>query len=125
MRTKTNKHTFPTARNTSQIRALSLRVGLETVSGETVSVFLSNVILFIEARGRLSYLEIPFHTSGKNLLVSYDGHHSDGRLFSASCIYATKSGATLHINTNHPRFFALRQGARLLAAVGISSMPDL
>jgi hypothetical protein len=114
---------FPTAKDTGEEVNLSLRIGAQTVSGQNVKEFLRNVLLFIDEAGLLEDLTVPFPTSGANNLVAGDARHPDGRAFVNALEYRQKSGRILYVNINHPRFFALRQGARLAAAVGLVPIP--
>ncbi len=115
---------FPTARNTGQGFPLLLYVGKEPISGESVAEFLLHVLAYVERLGRLQQLRLPFLTSGTSYLVAHEPKNAEGRQFSAHVAYITSANVTLYINTNHPRFFALRQGARLLEAVGFNPTPE-
>jgi len=112
---------YPTARHTGNEVDLTLTVNREIVTGNTVGNFLLNVIVFIDRAGLLDGIGLPFSTSGANNLLAQKPHHPDGRKFNNSLEYSSISGITLYINTNHPRFFALRQGARLLEAAGFGN----
>ena len=71
----------------------------------------------------LRKLTLPFTTSGTNNLVARSARHTDGRPFAVTLLYRPTVGNPVYININHPRFFALRQGARLLEAVGLKAVP--
>jgi hypothetical protein len=113
---------FPSARHSGTI-TLALLIGSDVVSGSTVRDFLTNILRFLDDRGLLETLVIPFGTTGANNLVSRDALHPDGRPFAVALCYRSSSGDDLYININQPRFFALRQGARLLEAVGLKASP--
>ena len=112
---------YPTARHTGDEVDLTLTVNGKTVAGHTVGDFLLNTIAFIDRAGLLDGIELPFSTSGANNLLAQKPQHPDGRAFNNSLEYHSIGGTTLYINTNHPRFFALRQGARLLEAAGFKN----
>ncbi len=110
-------HGFPTAKDEGFALALNSSAG--AVSGATVRVFLLNVVRLIDSEGVLENLAIPFCTSGSNYLVSRSPKQPTGEKFVNYFVYKVESsGDTLYVNINHPRFFALRQGARLLEAAG-------
>ena len=111
---------FPTARNTGQAVPLLLYVGKDVVTGGSVAQFLLSVLEYVERRDRLAKLQLPFLTSGTSYLVSIEPKNAEGIEFRAHVSYVTAENIALFINTNHPRFFALRQGARLLEAVGLT-----
>lgn len=115
---------FPTA--TDSGFRLAINVLGNTITGKTVPEYLSNVLSFIEQRGLLDRLPLPFGTSGDNYLIAATPQQPSGAPFNAFVEYCSKGKAgRLYLNTNHPRFFALRQGARLLEAVGLSvSLPS-
>lgn len=115
---------FPTARDAANHFELAVRVERRTIAGRTVSAFLLNILRYIEDRGLLSSLELPVTTSGENYLVAKEPRHPSGRPFQTFAQYKPRKGTPIYINTNHPRFFALRQGARLLEAAGLDvSLP--
>jgi hypothetical protein len=116
-------HPFPTARQTGATIPLALRVGDEVISGGSVRDFLHNVLTHIDQKGLLKRLPLPFATSGVNNLVARSARHPDQRPFAVTLLYRPVVGNPLYININHPRFFALRQGARLLEAVGLKAVP--
>ena len=90
------------------------------MTGATVREFLENVLRKIEAEGAVGRIEIPFRTSGENYLIARSPAHSGGRPFVNTLQLDLKgSGGVIYVNINHPRFFALRQGARLLEAAGL------
>ena len=112
-------HNFPTARDTGTGFALAVNTSAGSVSGDTVPEFLLNIIRLIDKKGAMGKLEIPFCTSGTNYLVARAPEHPTGKKFGSIVRYEMRSsGETIYINTNHPRFFAIRQGARLLEAAG-------
>jgi len=116
-------HPFPTASHKGDTIPLALRVGDEVVKGRTVKEFFFNVLSHIDERGLMRKLALPFATSGENNLVARDPQHPDGRPFLAVEIFRPSEGKAIYINVNHPRFFALRQGARLLESVGLKAVP--
>lgn len=107
---------YPTAKDSGF--ALSLTTNLGTVSGGSAAEFLLNTLEFLERHDLLSVISIPFSTSGNNYLLSFEDEHPNGRKFFSYKEYEFR-GSIIFINTNHPRFFALRQGARLLNAAGL------
>ncbi len=117
-------HPFPTASDTWRTIPLALRVGDEVISGRSVREFFRNVLSHIDERGLMRKLALPFTTSGTNNLVARNPEHPDGRPFASIEIYQSSDGKTIYINVNHPRFFALRQGARMLEAVGLKALPN-
>lgn len=114
---------FPTARYRGPI-ALSLSVEGRPVFGRTVKSFLTAVVDHIIESNRFYQLELPFCTSGNNYLIAETPKHPGGRLFAAYTSIATPAGGIIFVNVNHPRFFALRQGARLLKSVGFEPAID-
>lgn len=111
---------FPTARDAGTGFPLVLETSGGSVSGETVGEFLISVLRCIDEAGAWGNLEIPFRTSGENILLAYSPQHRTGRKFVAfRCYKPARREAVVYVNTNHPRFFGLRQGARLLEAAGI------
>lgn len=116
------KRPYPTARDTGTGFKLALKVGSHIIRGDTVPEFLCTVLKFIDESNVLGNLPVPFHTSGQNFLIAISPEQEDGRPFSAFRRFEAKDHTTvIYVNTNHPRFFALRQGARLLDAVGFST----
>jgi len=112
---------FPTARDTGSGFPLAVTTVAGTVAGRTVPEFLINILWLIDKNERLGKLEIPFPTSGANYLLACSPEHKTGRPFSAFLRYESgRSKATIYVNTNHPRFFGLRQGVRLLDAAGLA-----
>ena len=114
---------FPTAKNTGSEVVLGVQVDDRIVSGETVGEFLYNVVAFLDELDRLASISLPFSTSGTNTLISTQPTHADGRQFNSVSVYERKGISPLYININHPRFFALRQGARLIEAAGLAGTP--
>ncbi len=111
---------FPSAIDAGKRFPLLLRTTVGTVSGETVARFFLNIINLIEANGLIEKLQIPFQTSGHNNLIAYLPQHPNGKPFINYIQYEFSfNNKMIYINTNHPRFFAIRQGARLIDAVGI------
>ena len=119
-------HRFPTARDTGTGFALSIATPHGVVSGKSVREFLMTALRRIDEVGALEKLEIPFRTSGENYLLAHTPEHSAGRRFFTFEQYQPISrAASIYVNTNHPRFFGLRQGARLLEAAGIEVLGQL
>jgi hypothetical protein len=114
---------FPTAKSTGSQVVLGVQVENRIVSGETVGEFLYNVVAFLHELDRLASISLPFSTSGTNILLSTQPIHADGRQFNSKSVYERKGLLPLYININHPRFFALRQGARLIEAAGLTGTP--
>ena len=113
------KRPYPTARDAGTSFKLALKVGSHIIKGDTVPEFLCRILRFIDESNVLENLSVPFYTSGQNFLLAVSPEHEDGRPFSAFRCFEAKDRTTIiYVNTNHPRFFALRQGARLLDAVG-------
>ncbi len=108
---------FPTSRETGF--PLELVVEGKVISGPTVPEFFLNVVNYLKLRDLIDEIEMPFKTSGANYLLAYEPYHPSGRAFGAY-IEMDNKGRRVYVNTNHPRFFALRQGARLLQAAGVS-----
>lgn len=111
---------FPTA-NTTEYFSLELYVGDDRIYGNTVRLLFLTLFEYLEKKSKLSDLPIPFKTSGENVLVNASPHHLDGRGFVASLEYISKENQAYYININHPRFFALRQAARVLEVVGLDA----
>ena len=114
-----NNQKYPTARDVGDKVNLELYVNGKNVFGQNVRGFLYNVVAFIDSANSLNRLPLPFPTLGANTLASREAYHFDGRPFVNNVEYRLKKGPSLYINTNHPRFFARRQGARLVEAVGL------
>jgi len=114
---------FPSARDTGTGFPLAIKTTAGTVEGETVPEFLIAVLRHIEEAGAWKRLEIPLKTTdggtGGNFLLAYAPQHSTGRPFGAHVVFEPKGKKqSVYVNTNHPRFFGLRQGVRLLEAAG-------
>ena len=107
---------LPTARHTEAID-LRLLVNGRVISGETVAKFLVAVFEFIVKKKALARISVPFRTTGQNYLLAKSPVHPSTRPF-ANFRQVNVGGQTLFLNTNHPRFFALRQGYELLRAAG-------
>ena len=114
------KTLYPTSKVPGADIKLALRTEKGVVSGPTSAEFLLAIMIFIEQHSSIQDDKIPVRTTGSNILVSWSPFHDDGRAFSSHVSYKTLSGRELFINTNHPRFFALRQGGKLLEEFGLS-----
>ena len=116
---------FPTALDSGLKFRLAIKVGPDTISGRTVSEYLLNIVTYVDEKGLLDALPIPFATSGDNYLIATAPKQPAGTPFVSSVRYRRNKNGDLFISTNHPRFFGLRQGARILQAVGLSAtLPD-
>jgi len=74
----------------------------------------------LKRRVRSGGSKSPSETSGENYLIARSPAHSGGRPFVNTLQLDLKgSRGVIYVNINHPRFFALRQGARLLEAAGL------
>ncbi|GBR45088.1 hypothetical protein [Neokomagataea thailandica] len=119
-------HPYPTARDARTSFCLAVNVGDQRITGDNVPEFLCAVLNFIDKHNALAELTLPFCTSGKNFLLAASPEQKNGRPFPAYRRFEGKDRTThFYINTNHPRFFALRQGARLLEATGFTVSYDL
>lgn len=110
---------FPTVVDAGNFPLL-LHTSVGDIYGDTVKEFFWNVMKVIETNDLLAKLTIPFPTSGQNNLIAYLPTHPNGKPFFNHIKYEfSNSNKSVFINTNHPRFFAIRQGARIAEAVGI------
>jgi hypothetical protein len=107
---------FPTAGHEGRVN-LRLRVGRTVLSGDTVRAFLVAIVEFIVEANAYKKISIPFTTTGQNYLLAKMPTHPSGRKF-ASFAKVKFGQQLLYLNTNHPPFFALRMGDRLLRAAG-------
>jgi hypothetical protein len=110
---------FPTARQAGTDFPLRVYVGSVAISGATVPEYFTNILRHVDDQELLGELPLPLQTSGENYLIATSPRHSSGKPFAHFIVYNGAAGEKLYINTNHPRFFALRQGARILEALGI------
>jgi len=116
---------YPTARDAGTGFRLAVNVGGRRIAGDSVPEFLCAVLSFIDEHDALIGITLPFHTSGENFLLAVSPEQKDGRPFPAYRRFEGKDRTTnFYVNTNHPRFFALRQGARLLEAAGFALSYD-
>lgn len=114
-----NKIQFPTAKDSGGSFELALIADGELVCGISGREFLLNIVRFIDMHNRLESLALPFTTTGEAYLLASAPVHSSGHEFASIAAYTrTSDGGTIFINTNHPRFYALRLGARMLEAAG-------